>query len=55
MDAEELEAAPVLTTGAAVTAQTRPESGPAERVRKPEKHGATAEPHMIGVNGDSRE
>jgi hypothetical protein len=54
MDAEELEAAPVLTTGAAVTGQMRPESGPVGRVRDPEEQGAVAGAYSIGVADDSR-
>ncbi len=42
MDATELDAAPLLTTGATVTTPVPPESGPPESVAEPEEQGIAA-------------
>ena len=54
MDAEELEAAPVLTTGAAVGASIPTDPGPAESVQRPMKQESTAGRQPVGANDDSR-
>ena len=54
MDAAELEAAPVLTTGAAVTTPIPPESAPPESVGKPQEQGVAGERQTVGANDNSR-
>jgi len=54
MDAEALEAAPVLTTGAAVSASIPPESGPLQSVGEPEEQGTAAGRETVGANENSR-
>jgi DNA-binding MarR family transcriptional regulator len=54
MDAEELEASPVLTTGAAVTATTPPESDLVESDGVPREQGTAAEGQTVGSNDDPR-
>ena len=53
MDAEELDAAPVLTTGAAVGTPRSPDSTPSGPVERPEQPSAAAAP-TVGANDDSR-
>ena len=54
MDAEELEASPVLTTGAAVTAPIREASGPPESDGEPEEQGTVAERQTVGAKDASK-
>ena len=53
MDAEELDAAPVLTTGAAVSTLNPAESTPPRSSEQPEEPSAAAVP-TVGANDDSR-
>ncbi|MFQ5700531.1 MAG: MarR family winged helix-turn-helix transcriptional regulator [Acidobacteriota bacterium] len=55
MDAVELDAAPVLTTGVTVTTPIPPESGPPESVAEPEEQGTAAGRQTVGANNDPRE
>ncbi len=54
MDAEELEASPVLTTGTAVTAPIPPESGLPESDGEPEEQGAATGRQTVGASEYSR-
>jgi hypothetical protein len=49
MDATELDAAPLLTTGATVTTPVPPES-----VEEPEEQGIAAGRQTVGANDDSK-
>jgi DNA-binding MarR family transcriptional regulator len=53
MDAEELDAAPVLTTGAAVATPHAPDSAPPGPVEQPEQPSAAAMP-AVGAGDESK-
>lgn len=53
MDAEELDAAPVLTTGPAVGSATSPDATPSGSVEQTDRPSAAAAP-AVGANDDSR-
>jgi hypothetical protein len=54
MDAEELEAAPVLTTGAGVGTGIPTEPGSQQPIERPVEEGAAAERQPVGANDESR-